>query len=370
MTRWTWFALAVALALPAVAQAAGGMSTGTPDIKTAGPLTFGPQGVLFVGDPTGAAVFAIETKDAQGVAEAKAVNVEGLDAKVAALLGTTPADVTINDLAVNPVSGRVYLSVSRGQGAEAKPVILTVDGDGKIAQLSLENVTFAKADLPNAPAAPAAAAAGTAAPQRRARNPRAESITDLQFVDGKLIVAGLSNEEFASKLRSIPYPFQAVSAGMSIEIYHGAHGQLETRSPVRTFTTYSIGGTPHLLAAYTCTPLVKIPIAKLSATEKVMGETVAELGNGNQPLDMFVYNKAGKDYVLMANSSRGMMKVDLEKVANIEPIKERVSDTAGLPYEKIAAGQGVVQLDRLNANQAIALVRNEGGLKISTMDLP
>ena len=368
MTRWTRFALALALALPAVAQAAGGMSTGTPDIKFAGPLTFGPHGVLFVGDPTSAAVFAIETKDSQGIANAKAVNVEGLDAKVAALLGTTTTDIAINDLAVNPVNGRVYLSVSRGQGPEAKPVILTIDGDGKISQLSLENVTFAKAELPNAPAAPAAAAA-PAQPGRRARNPRAESITDMAFIDGKLIIAGLSNEEFASKLRSIPYPFETVGAGTSIEIYHAAHAAYETRSPVRTFATYNIGSTPHLLAAYTCTPLVKIPMAKLSSSEKVMGDTVAELGSGNQPLDMIVYQKGGKDFVLMSNSRHGVMKVALEKVADIESLKEPVSGTAGLPFEKIAA-EGVVQLDRLNANQAVMLVRNDAGLKISTMDLP
>jgi hypothetical protein len=358
-------ALALALALPAVAQAAGGFATGNPDIKMAGPLTFGPDGVLFVGDPQSAAVFAIETKDNQRAAAAKPVNVDDIGNKVAALLGTMAADITINDLAVNPTSGRVYLSVSRGQGSAAQPVIVTVDGDGKLAVLSTENVSFAKADLPNAPAAPAPGAQR----DRRAPN-RAESITDLQFVDNQLIVAGISNEEFASKLRTIPYPFQTVGAGMSIEIWHASHNALETRSPVRTFTTYNIGSTPHLLAAYTCTPLVKVPLAKLSATEKVMGDTVAELGNGNQPLDMFVYKKGGKDYVLMANSRRGVMKVDLSTIGTIEPLKERVAGTGGLPFETIASAQGVVQLDQLNANQAVTLVNNNGSLKISTMDLP
>jgi hypothetical protein len=260
---------------------------------------------------------------------------------------------------VNPASGRVYLSVSRGQGADAQPVILTVDGEGKIAQLSLENVEFAKAELPNAPESNAG--------QRR--NPRAESITDMEFNDGKLIIAGLSNEEFASKLRTVPYPFAEVGAGTSIEIYHAAHAAYETRSPVRTFATYNIGSTPHLLAAYTCTPLVKIPMAKLAASEKVMGDTVAELGSGNQPLDMIVYTKAGKDFVLMSNSRHGVMKVALEKVADIESLKEPVRGTAGLPFEKVEA-EGVQQLDRLNVNQAVMLVRDDAGMKLSTMDLP
>ena len=53
----------------------------------------------------------------------------------------------------------------------------------------------------------------------------------MAFVDGQLFVAGLSNEEFASKLRSVAYPFARSPPGTSVEIYHGNHGQLETRSP-------------------------------------------------------------------------------------------------------------------------------------------
>ena len=57
----------------------------------------------------------------------------------------------------------------------------------------------------------------------------------MAFVDGTLWVAGLSNEEFASKLRAIPYPFASVDHGTSVEIFHGNHAAVETRSPVYTF---------------------------------------------------------------------------------------------------------------------------------------
>ncbi len=40
-----------------------------------------------------------------------------------------------------------------------------------------------------------------------------------------------------------------------------------------------------------------------------MGTTIAELGNRNRPTDMIVYSKDGKDYLLIANTSRGVMKV-------------------------------------------------------------
>ena len=112
----------------------------------------------------------------------------------------------------------------------------------------------------------------------RGQSKRVETITDLGFVDGKVIVAGLSNEEFSSSLRSIPYPFREADKGAGIEIYHGSHGRFETNAPVRTFVPYKVGGKPHILAAYTCTPLVKIPVSELKPGNKVKGTTIAELG--------------------------------------------------------------------------------------------
>ena len=112
----------------------------------------------------------------------------------------------------------------RGQGAAAKPALLRVDGTGKLDIVAFDGMKYTKVTLPNPPNA-------TEGP----RNPRPQSVTDMAFVDGKLYVAGLSNEEFASKLRSISYPFAAADNGTSVEIFHGNHGQFETRSPVYTF---------------------------------------------------------------------------------------------------------------------------------------
>src|SRR5207249_10229880 len=49
-------------------------------------------------------------------------------------------------------------------------------------------------------------------------NPRSQSITDMAYVDGKVIVAGLSNEEFASDLRYIPFPFKNAERGTGVQI--------------------------------------------------------------------------------------------------------------------------------------------------------
>ena len=157
-----------------------------------------------------------------------------------------------------------------------------------------------------------------------------------------------------------------------MEIYHGAHGKFETNSPVRTFAVYSIAKEPHILAAYTCTPLVKFPLSELKAGAKVKGTTVAELGNRNRPLDMIVYQKDGKDYVLTANSARGVMKITTEKIESAPGITEKISDKAGLPYETIENLKGVEQLDRLDKQNALVLVSSgqAGPKSLQTIPLP
>jgi hypothetical protein len=344
-----------------------GLERGTAEVKSAGPLAFGPEGILFVGDTEGAAIFAIDTGDQTGNPSAARINVPNIDEFVAGMLGTQPKEIAINDIAVNPASGNVYLSVSRGLGPSAQPVILRVDGGGKVTEVSLKDVPFAKAPLPNAPTP------GVTGEGRRAQNKRSQSITDLAYVDGRVFVAGLSNEEFESTLRSVPFPFDSVDRGAGVKIFHGAHGRFETESPVRTFTHYIIGSEPHLLAAYTCTPLVKFPVSQLQAGSKVQGTTVAELGNRNRPLDMFVYQKDGRDFALLANSARGVMKITLTNVASEEGITSPVGGggTAGLGYETIENLTGIEQLDRLNADSAVVLVRTESGsANLQTIPLP
>jgi hypothetical protein len=172
-------------------------------------------------------------------------------------------------------------------------------------------------------------------------------------------------------LRAIPFPFQGAAAGTNVEIYHGSHGRFETNSPVRTFVPYEIKGEAYLLAAYTCTPLVKIAVADLKPGARVKGTTIAELGNRNRPLNMVVYQKDGKDYILMANSSRGLMKIHTDNIDAVAAITEHVRDKAGLTYDTIQGVKGVLHLDRLDKEHALLLVQNDSGaLNLETMDLP
>jgi len=344
-------------------SASAAMKLGKADLKSAGALAFGDKGVLFVGDSVGAKVFALETGDVKKLAVPVAVEITGINQKVAALLGTAPDQILINDVIVNPASKNVWMSVSRGRGPEATPAIVSADATGKLTLLTLDNIRHDSVDLPNPPAV------DNSNPRAAAR--RQETITDLHFIGhGKLIVAGLSNEEFSSTLRSIPYPFSEATPGAGIEIYHGNHGRFETNAPVRTFVPYEINKQQHILAAYTCTPLVKIPVSELTPGNKVKGTTIAELGNRNRPIDMIVYRKDGKEYILMANSSRGVMKLPTAGIEGYSAITEKVEDKKGVPYETIEALKGVQQLDKLDDNRAVMLVDDAGSLNIRTVALP
>lgn len=368
MTRQLRASMALAaLAAISVSARAGdlgeSLKKGQPDLKSAGALAFGPEGILFVGDSRGGAVFAFDTGD-DSRDGAGPVDVPGLGKVVADMLGTQQDQVIINDVAVNPASGRVYVSADRGRGPEAQPVLLRVEpAGGKVVALELEELPFAKTELPSLPDAQAK--------DERGRSPRAQAITDLAFVDGRVFVAGLSNEEFSSRLLAVPFPFSSAGDSASIEIYHGAHGRFETRSPVRTFLATELKGEPTLLAAYTCTPLVKIPVSQLQAGSHVKGTTIAELGNRNNPLDMVAYEKDGQPLLLIANNSRGVMKVKLTGAESAEGIVNPINGTAGQPYETVAELKGVTQLDKLDDTHAVIVTQSEdGSIDLKTIELP
>jgi hypothetical protein len=347
-------AIGLAIGFNASASAADSdsLKKGNPELKSASQLAFGPEGILFVGDNATSTVYAIGTGDTKGDNKA-AVKIEKLAEKIGASLGAASTDIKINDLKVNPASGNLYVAVTRGKD----PAIVKIDRAGKITAVELKDIPFASLNVKNSGGSGKSAGV---------------TITGLAFYKGKLYVAGLNSEEFASNLKVVPFPFSAsVDKGSSTEIFHGAHGKQETNSPIRTFAIFDIAKETNMMASYTCTPLVKIPVDSLKPGEKVKGTTVAELGNGNTPLDMITYTKDGKDYILMANTARGVMKIPAEGFATAEAISTRPSgETAGVKYETIKELQGVMQLDKLNDTSALLLIKGTSGLDLKTITLP
>ena len=185
------------------------LKTGKAAIQSAGALAFGPEGVLFVGDSRGGSVWAIATGDSAKASSMESVDVQNLGKKVADKLGVPSSDLLINDLAVNPTSGTAYLSISRGKGPDAQPVIFQIS-KGEVKEVDLENIAHSKVDLPALPAASAV---------QRGQSLRNDAITDLAFMDGKLYVAGLSNFRPVS-LRStcLSRPLDKVHQSRSITV--------------------------------------------------------------------------------------------------------------------------------------------------------
>jgi len=353
--------LLLAFASSAVADVTG-LNQGNADLKSAGPLAFGPEGVLLVGDTEAAAVFAIATGDTRGDAAKADYNLKNLDKKIAEATGAAKGTVSINDLAVNPLSGNLYLSGAK----DGSPALFVVEVNGQIRELSLKNAKFAKAVLPNPPENKVTGEG------RRRRNYRSESITDLAYLDGQILVSGRSASNAPSTVRLLSFPPQEADPGASLEIFHGAHGKVENYSVPRTFVPFIIDGEQHVLTAHTCTPLVKVPLSSIAPGKSVKGTTVAELGNRNRPLDMISYKKDGKSFLLLSNSSRGVMKISTENIAEREPIQQRVErgGVAGQPYETIEDLTGVVQLDRLNEGNAVVLIESDSGFDLKTIQLP
>ena len=328
-----------------------GFAKGTPEVKSITALTFGPNGVLFIGDSQSAAVYAVDTKDAAN-GTAKAYDIQGIDAKIAAVLGTTKETITITDMAVNPVSKKLYIAV---RSADGTPVLLTLDNSNAIKAVSLKDVDFSVVALNDAPPALADAA------DRGATQKRVSSISDMAYADGKLMLSGLSNKEFSSSFRTIAFPFTGKAGDIaSLEMYHASHGRFETTSPIRTFSTTNIDGKNYMVASYTCTPLVLYPMDELKSGAHVKGRTIAEMGNGNTPSDM-IWLKSDKNYLVMANSARPAVKVSYDDIKSFQgTLTERIPGTGGtnfvkLPYEK------VTQLDKLDDGRAVVIQRKANG---------
>jgi hypothetical protein len=357
--------LLVVLALVATGQAANkwGLKEGSPELKSAGQLAFGPEGILFIGDAKAAQIVAIDTGDSKGEPGKAKYDIADLNAALSTATGGSK--VTVNDLIVNPATGNLFVSVSKGDG---QPGLVKIDGAGKASEVSLTKTQFQKLALPNAPEDKEVASKG------RTRNLRNESITDLAYADGKVLVTGVTADASPSNIREITFPFAEADEGTKVEIFHGAHGKLEDYAAIRAFVPLTIDGQPSVLAGFTCTPLVRFSVNDLESNKgkKVRGTTVAELGNRNQPIDIVLYEKGGDKFLLIANTTRGVMKVSTKDIGRKEGIEKPVTGggTAGQTYDTIADLQGTVQLDKLNDTQAVVVIKKDDSLALKTVALP
>ncbi len=317
---------AAVLTLPghAGAQSAGTFAGGdvSGPLRSAGALAFGPGNVLFVGDITGAAIHAFDLRPADltpqtGVELGNFHNFEGrdllrdLDQKLAALLGTTPDRIVINDMVVHAPSAQILMSVERGRSTGALPAIVKLN-HGVLEILKLADIPHSRVSIPDEPDPAAMLEFDTQ---------RSFAITDVTYFRGEIFVTGVSNQRFASTIYRIPYPFGPKAKASTVEIWHPVHGEFETRAPIIRQLIREVGGEPHLFAVYGCTPLVRFPLAALKDGAHVRGDVIGELGYGATPLDMMTFTNPfdHKDYLLVTIDARSASCIAVAELGTAKP---------------------------------------------------
>ena len=320
----------LAACICALALSAGVAQADMP--QTFGILEFGLDDTLFVADATTGSIHAYDLpNDGTPPAEDAAFNLLDVDALVSAALGSE-GRIVYGDLAVHPVTREAYVSVSTTVDGSLMSAVVAVARDGTVTKVDLAGMEATTFELQDR--------ADESVTFWRYIPAPSLTVTDMDFVNGELFVSGISTGEFASTLRRVPFPFDGSGTSSSIEMYHAAHAQTETRAPVRAMTVVDLDGTPTVVAAYTCTPLVTVPVDALQDGAHVNGKTIAELGFGNTPLDVIAFSAADMEgniqsYILVLNRE---MDADLIAMDALKAAAEAPGLAEPVPYLGATAG--------------------------------
>ena len=333
-----------------------------------GRMSFAKAGVLLIADAGNGSIVAIDTGD-NGPAMPLKKRVDGIDSLVGGALGTNAAGIQIVDMAVNRQSGRIYLSVIRKQ--DGISALLTINSAGKLAAVDLDSARYVRVTLPGNGQA------------------KVSNVTGVKLAGSRVLAAGQSGREFASKIYSIPLPIEHgnSAAVYSTETFHVAHGKWETRAPIQSFIPVQEKGKTYIVGAFNCTPIAKFPVDGLEDGAKVKGTSIVELGSGNRPIDMFIYNKDGKDW-LVTNTDRFHHKrrpigpsqywgcrVDMKylgaKQTNEQAARRIVKQKSGPEgMEVVDMLFGVKHIDQYDNDQVVVLRDNKGRLDLEPAVLP
>ena len=323
-------------------------------------MEFGGPDILFAADEANSQVFAFQLgdlPDETGNMDSVPYNLTGLGRSLASHLGVSPFDIVYNDLAVHPVTKAAFISVTLSGEDGSGSAVVMVTPDGAITTLDLMSLTHSSISLEDT--------ADKSVSFWRDIPATSLSVTDFEYDEGTLYIAGLSTGEFASTLRQVSYPFDGNTETTSIEMFHTAHNQNETRAPIRAMAMASVDGEKTLVAAYTCTPLVTIPAGDLEDGAHVVGKTIAELGYGNRPLEVLsltAYNmeRQPEEFVLVINREMSANLIRVEDLAGAPGLTTAFSglgDTLGIEGTHVPFA-GTLQAADQDAQFILTLRRN------------
>jgi len=368
MTRRIVLACLVALSLSAFARA----DQGNPKLKAIEAINFGPDGMLLIGG--GATVVTVDTGDVKRTSWSK-TDIADVDQLLAGKLGLTAKDIEIKRVAVNPASRKAYVAVRSLKSKQ--DIILTIDGDGKVAEFSLENVKYQKYPL-------------------TVGDKAVVKVTDIVWAGNRIVAATQATDQFASRVFTIiPSNKDANPINFSTKTFHTGHNKWETAAPILCLMPFEENGKTNVVGSFTCTPLVKYPVDDIKPDAQVNGVSVVELGQGNQPRSMFAYEKDGKKYILVnvfrkfnqnpvGPTPYWTARVDHELLKETTNINEkalwRVSQKKGAKASESVTDRaivakdyfGVMHMDKLDDTRALVITEadKKGGMQLRVLNLP
>ncbi len=256
---------------------------GDPQLSSAQRLAFGPGGVLLIGDGLSAQVVAIETGDTSP--DLRVENgfgrIDNVTGAAADLIGNkvTAAELQIDDIAINPVSWRTYIAITRYSTFEA--YVLWVDVDGNLRMFDLQNVVHAAIDVPPSE--------GNAA-----------MIADVAWTPDH-VIASVTPQSFVRHemaYMATPFEHEALANQATTRIFHRSWGQWITEQPMDRFFTFERQGETFLVGSYTST-IVRFESTDLQeGASDVVGTTVFDILDGRSVLDFITYERDGEMFVL------------------------------------------------------------------------
>jgi hypothetical protein len=88
---------------------------------------------------------------------------------------------------------------------------------------------------------------------------------------------------------------------------------------------------------------------------------------------MVSYEQDGEGYLLLSNSSRGVMKIPTDGLGDAPELAEPVrgGGTAGQSYETVDSLDGTLEMDRQGEESLLVLLQDDEGLqRLQTVPLP
>ena len=334
MSRISSFAITLAAALTI---GTGALAETPLDIKFAGALEFADDGTLFVGDNYNGAIYAFEMPVNGRSGQIAPSSIANIDARIAELLGVGVGALEINDMAAHPVSNDLYISVSRIGNFASQPAIIQVTQDQQINLVDLGALAYQKqalTEFPEGETTFGVRGMGPGKPPLTRDIAKGEialrtlAIMDMEFYNGELFVAGVAHDDFLSSLRRVSYPFDGTQSITNVDMYHVTHDRWESRAPIRAMSVQQIDGKPQLVAAYTCSPIVLVPLEELKDGAKISANTIMDYGNG-QPLDLIPFEMQGQTMLFVTNDSRSPQVIPVAGLQNAKVVTDEDFDRGG-----------------------------------------